>query len=171
MKHKVIIVDTSILVVWMRVPGFEEAGEERLTFKQIDEKITRYKSENARLMLTVACVIETGNHIAQIKDGDLRREKVNEFALFLEDAVKNTNGWMMYYSEKDLWSKEEILKLVNMWRVNGIYKISMGDASILKVADRLKPIYDVEVFTGDNQLKTLSLAPLKPVYAPGKRRN
>ncbi len=171
MKHKVVIVDTSILIVWLQIPGFEEAGEERITYKQIDERLNQYKSEGAYLMLTIACVIESGNHIAQIKDSERRREKVNEFAAFLESVVNNSNGWMMYYSEKDLWSKEEMLKLISMWRENGIYKLSMGDTSILKVANQLKYIYNVEVFTGDRQLHELSLVPAKPVYAPSKKRN
>ena len=171
MRKKVVIVDTSILVVLLQVPGFVDAGEEHLTYEQIKERITNYKGEGAIMLLTVACVIETGNHIAQIKDGDLRRNKVNEFASFLEDVVNNSNGWMMYYSEKDLWTKEEIVKLVNMWRANGIYKLSMGDASILKVANQLKQIFEVVVFTGDSQLSSLSLMPVTPIYAPNKKRN
>lgn len=171
MKGKVVIVDTSILVVWLQVPGFKEAGEERLTFDDINERINRYKQEGAHLMLTIACLIETGNHIAQIKDGDLRRSNVNAFASFLEKTLNNSNGWMMFYSEKDLWSKEEISKLIAMWRENGIYKLSLGDASILNVVNQLKPVYDVEVFTGDTQLKTLSLVPVIPVYAPRQKRN
>lgn len=171
MKSKLVIVDTSILVVWLQVPGFEEAGEGRLSKAQVDEKLQNYKSEGAKLVLTIACIIETGNHIAQVKNGDIRRLKVNQFADFLINVVEKKDGWMMFYSEKDMWSENEIAKLAEMWRESGVYKLSLGDASIIKVANRLKAIYDVEVFTGDSQLRGLASAPIAPIYAPAKRRN
>lgn len=171
MKSKLVIVDTSILVVWLQVPGFEEAGEERLTKTQVDEKLQNYKSEGAKLVLTIACIIETGNHIAQVKNGDIRRQKVNQFADFLKNVVEKNDGWMMFYSEKDMWSENEIAKLAEMWRESGVYKLSLGDASIIKVANRLKAVCDVEVFTGDSQLRGLASAPVAPIYAPAKRRN
>ena len=171
MKKKLVIIDTSILVVWLQIPGFTSSGEECLTKSQIDEKLQQYKEVGARLLLTIACLIETGNHIAHIQDGDIRRQKVNLFADFLISVVDKKDGWLMYNSEKEMWSENEIVNLANMWRENGIYKLSLGDASIITVANQLKPIFEVEVFTGDSQLRTISQMPIKPVYAPSKKRN
>ena len=101
----------------------------------------------------------------------LEDKKSINLLIFLINVVEKKDGWMMFYSEKDMWSENEIAKLAEMWRESGVYKLSLGDASIIKVANRLKAIYDVEVFTGDSQLRGLASAPIVPIYAPAKRRN
>lgn len=171
MKRRVLIIDTSILVVWLGIPGFSDAGSQHWTMKDIIKKFEKEERAGARFVLTIATIIETGNHIAHIKDRDERRNKVIAFAELIEVAVSEKKSWMVYYSEHEMWSKEGLLMLADSWRSNGIYKLSMGDASILSVANALKGLFDVELYTGDNQLYELSMKPVEPRYAPMQKRN
>jgi len=171
MKKRVIIVDTSILVVWLRIPGFSEAGTARLTYTDIDAKLKSEIAKGAILMLTMAVIIETGNHIAQIQNASLRKQMVNQFADFLQTTIETKNAWRVFYQENEFWTPNELQKLATQWRSQGIYKLSLGDASILKVTNCLKPVFDVEVYTGDTQLYSLSLIPITPIYAPKNKRN
>ena len=173
MKRRVIIVDTSMLVTWLEVPGFETAGSDKIDKTGIDRRLENYRANGANLLLTIACMIETGNHIAQIKAEGVRKEVVNKFADFVKKAVEGRDGWLIYYSEHEMWSKERLLGLTEDWRTKGIYKLSLGDASILTVAAELKAsnAFEVEVFTADAQLLALSQASPRHEYIPKQKRN
>ena len=66
MKKKVLIFDTSVLCVWLKVPGKETCGQEgnQLTFEVVDAKIEDEKKQGTTFVLPIASIIETGNHIA-----------------------------------------------------------------------------------------------------------
>ena len=63
-------IDTSILLNILDIPG-RNADKDMVTkeFKQI------IKDPNQTLILPLATIIETGNHIAHISNGCVRREK------------------------------------------------------------------------------------------------
>ena len=64
----VVFVDTSVLCNLLPVPGFDQnAGEVR------EQMSARLKHDESLFILLITTVIETGNHIAQIKNGDARR--------------------------------------------------------------------------------------------------
>ena len=67
MTRKVLILDTSVLCCWLRVPGRETAGsgEERWTPEKVDAFIREEEANISTLVLPIASLIETGNHIAQ----------------------------------------------------------------------------------------------------------
>ena len=66
--QEVIFIDTSILCNIVPVPGFNQDQEEvRAEMKELVEK-------KAKFVLPITAVIETGNHIAQLPDGDKRRK-------------------------------------------------------------------------------------------------
>lgn len=172
MRHKVIIVDTCLLRVWLNMPGDTKTGNKGLTREAIEKHIVDAQKRGATAMLTVACIIETGNHITQIKNGNVRRAVVWEFAQFIEDVASgNRDDWMIYSQEKDMWTPEKIARLARQWKAHNDYSLSMGDTSILEVATQLKSTFDVEVYTDDESLETLSQLPPQRRYAPASRRN
>lgn len=155
MKKKVLIIDTSILMVWLNVPGFETAGKgNEWTIDNVTEKLQKEQDNGTCFILPIATIIEAGNHIAQVKKGDeICKSLVNRFADLLENVAKNETPWTLFKNQAELWSPEQLIELAEQWRKTGIMKLSLGDASIVKIAQYYQPTYEVEIFTGDRQLK------------------
>ena len=63
----VVIVDTTVLLNLLNVPGFNEATE------VVDQEFRQFSREDGILMLPLATVFETGNHIADVGRHDLAR--------------------------------------------------------------------------------------------------
>ena len=64
--RKVLIIDTSILCVWLQVAGMEACGpdNDRWTYERVCRKIAEELEQGTTFILPVATIIETGNHIA-----------------------------------------------------------------------------------------------------------
>lgn len=155
MKKKVLIIDTSILMVWLSVPGFETAGiDNEWTIDKVSAKLQQEQDNGTCFILPIATIIETGNHIAQIKKGDVY-DLVNRFADLLENVANNLTPWTLFTNQSELWTSEQLIDLATQWRQTGTMKLSLGDATIVKVAQYYQQTqqYDVEIFTGDGQLK------------------
>lgn len=72
MNKKVLIVDTCLACVWMQVPGMEVAGSDNdcWDYARVNKKIEAEVAAGALLVLPLASIVETGNHITQIKSKD-----------------------------------------------------------------------------------------------------
>lgn len=158
MARKVIILDTSILCVWLGVPGMDridKRGEDPITQTDVDTKIQSEVDEGARIVLPLASVIECGNHITQIKGADPKRY-IDEFADFILKSIEGLEPWDIFTNQTSLFDEENFKKLVETWRELSMSGISMGDASIIQVANHYySKNFTVEIFTGDTGLKAL----------------
>lgn len=154
MKRKVLILDTSVLCVWLKVPGKETcgSGNESLTFKVVDDKIEEEKKNGTTFILPVASLIETGNHIAHVP-GD--RSKLGaSFASIISDTANEVSPWAAFTEQSELWKPEKLAELANRWKETVVSGQSLGDASIVDVAQYYASAeFDVEIFTGDSGLK------------------
>lgn len=65
--RKVVIIDTSILCVYLQVPNYTTCGpdSDRWDFTRVDAKIQEEIKNESTLVLPLATIIETGNHISQ----------------------------------------------------------------------------------------------------------
>ena len=80
MSKKVLIIDTSILCVWLKVPGMETCGtkDSPITFEYVNSKIeAEAKTGRTTFVLPIASIIETGNHITHIKGATKKRLSLN----------------------------------------------------------------------------------------------
>lgn len=171
MRKKILIIDTSILTVWLQIPGFETAGSNnQWNYAKIVDKLKSEEKVDTCFVLPIATIIETGNHIAHIKQGDVYA-LVNRFADLLELVAQNQTPWTLFTTQAELWTPEHLMELANQWRQTGVMKLSLGDASIVKVAHYYQLMqYNVEIFTGDAQLKSYeSIAPAN-IIVPRRRR-
>lgn len=173
MARKVIILDTSILCVWLGVPGrdrIEKRGEEPITQNDVDEKIKAEIDEGARIVLPLASVIECGNHITQIKGADPKKY-IDKFADFILKSIEGLEPWDIFTNQTNLFDEENFKKLVETWRDLSMSGISMGDASIIQVANHYdSKNFTVEIFTGDTGLKAYEPAPQKEILPRNKSR-
>lgn len=169
MKKKVLIFDTSVLCVWLKVPGKETCGPEdnRLNYDVVNTKIEEEKNQGTTFVLPIASIIETGNHIAH-STGD-RHVVGHAFADIISATADQISPWAAFTEQSELWKKENLKVLAERWKESVISGQSLGDASIVDVANYYASAeFEVEIFTGDKGLKAYE--PSTPVVKPRRRR-
>lgn len=75
------LIDTSIFVEILDIPSHNSRHAEILA--QLKQKI----NENEDIFLPIATILETGNHIAQNGDGEIRRKKAKDFVTWVKKSI------------------------------------------------------------------------------------
>lgn len=169
MRKKVLIFDTSILCVWLKVPGKETCGPEdnRLNYDVVNAKIKEEMNQGTTFVLPIASIIETGNHIAHSTGN--RHIVGHTFANIISATADQISPWAAFTEQSELWKKENLKVLAERWKESVISGQSLGDASIVDVANYYASAeFEVEIFTGDKGLKAYE--PSTPVVKPRRRR-
>ncbi|ARU60124.1 hypothetical protein CBW65_02910 [Tumebacillus avium] len=167
--NKVLIIDTSMLCCWLQVPGKETCGttEDQWDFQRVNHEIQEEIAAGSTLVLPLATIIETGNHIAQA-NGD-RFSIAQQLAALMNDAADMRSPWAAFTDQSVLWEKEGLKRLAEELPQMATQKISIGDVTIKTVADHYAKIgSQVEIFTGDAGLK--SYQPSIPIPQPRRRK-
>jgi len=165
----VVVIDTSILCVWLKVPGKETCGPDnnRWEFDRVDQEISRRREAGNSLILPLTTIIETGNHISQAA-GD-RYVLAGELGRVMIMAADAQSPWAAFSEQSDRWTPENLKKLAEEWPPLAAQKLSIGDATIKDVADYYAKMgYSVTILTGDQQLAAYQPAP--PAQIPRRRR-
>lgn len=87
------------------------------------------------LVLPIATIIETGNHIAQISDGNVRRAKAEQMAKMLDDMINGEAPWV--YFEEEITS-DDLLRISKHFPEMAMREIGMGDLSIISAYNKYK---------------------------------
>ena len=168
MTKKVLILDTSVLCCWLRIPGKETAGplDDQWTPERIDALIEEDK-QRSTFVLPLATLIETGNHIAQA--ANRRHECAIALASHLAATADAQTPWAAFTDQSALWESDQLKVLAESWPGLAVGGTSIGDATIKDVAEHYaKAGFHVEILTGDAGLKAYE--PAKPLPAPPRRR-
>lgn len=167
--RKVLIIDTTILCVYLEVPGKDTCGtdNDKWNKERVDQLLRKEEKESTTFVLPLAAIIETGNHITQ---ASLKRyEMAQALAEIMAKAADATTPWAAFTHQSGLWEAEELKKLAAEWSTLAAQKISIGDVTIKTVAEYYSKIgSQVEILTGDNGLKAYQ--PITPVPIPRRRR-
>jgi hypothetical protein len=161
--RKTLILDTSILCTWLRVTGKETCGPDnnRWDYDRVSEKINAEIEAGTTLVLPLAAIIETGNHIAQCPGN--RYALANNFAEFIRSAANADTPWAAFTHQSTLWSKDGLSQLADRWKDTAVSGQSLGDASIIDVAKFYTDAgYSVEILTGDAGLKSYEPTSMTP---------
>ncbi len=116
----IVLVDTSILLNVVDVPGRNQQRVDVLGALAIRIE------EGDHLFVPIAAIIETGNHIAHIYEGGLRRPAAKRFVAAVQDALNDVAPWkpLNFPNHQDL----------SAWLVqfpdSALRKVGMGDLSI-----------------------------------------
>ncbi|QQS29803.1 MAG: hypothetical protein IPM47_02270 [Sphingobacteriales bacterium] len=164
--RKVVILDTSMLCVWLQVSGYETCGttKDNWNFDRVDQKIKEEINSQSTLVLPLATIIETGNHISHTS-GNLRYKTAQKLCDILICALNNEEPWAAFSAQAELWNDENVLELANDWPELAQQSISIADATIIKVAQYYYEFgCNVEILTGDGGLK--SYEPIPPEHPP-----
>ncbi len=168
-SSEVIVIDTSVLCVWLKVPGMDHCGpdSDRWTFDRIDSRIRQATGNGATLCLPLATIIETGNHIAQAPSQ--RYERAKEFGGLMIKTADSETPWAAFTDQDTLWTKDKLKELAESWPPLAQCELSLGDATIKDVADYYGKLgYRVTLLTGDQQLAAYQPPP--PPLVPRRRK-
>lgn len=166
--QKVLIIDTSILCVYLKVPTKENCGRDcdKWDYDRVAEKIHSEIDKKSLLVLPLATLIETGNHIAHVS-GE-RYQLAQDLSKIIVKAATAEEPWAAFTFQSELWSEENLIKLATEWPRLAAEKLSIGDMTIKDVAEfYTKSGYEVEILTGDGGLKAYEP---KVVQVPRRRR-
>lgn len=152
---KVLIIDTNILCVYLKVPYMDNAGpdNDKWNYERVSRKITEEIISKTTLVLPMATLIETGNHIAQAS-GEIYAI-AQDLADIIKKAANEEEPWAAFTTQSELWNEENLVKLANEWPDLAVHKLSIGDTTIKNVAKYYSDAgYQVEILTADQGLKS-----------------
>ena len=167
---KVLVLDTSVLCVWLQISGKDTMGKANdiWDYKRVNHKIEEEIAKRTVLVLPLASIIETGNHISQ-SPGD-RFTLAETFADLIRKTANNETPWAAFTVQSNLWSAEKLNALADNWPILAASKLSLGDATIKDVAEYYaEQGSTVEIFTGDQGLKAYEPI-VKPAKIPRRRK-
>ncbi len=84
---KIHFVDTSVLTELLNIPGFNKRH------KQIIAEYLQLEGNGDIFVLPVAVLVETGNHIAHVSDGNMRYQIAGKLASLVKGAMDGKNSW------------------------------------------------------------------------------
>ncbi|MDI4648040.1 hypothetical protein [Cohnella hashimotonis] len=144
------IIDTSILCNIINIPHMNQNHREvivELALLQEDNQQT--------LILPLATIIETGNHIAHIADGNLRRERAQTMSELIKRTVNDQAPWTYFGQE---FEREDLLEISGAVVEHAVMEIGIGDLSIVQVYKKYKDIVpaigSIRIWSLDNHLKS-----------------
>lgn len=120
--NEVVILDTSIFCDVVEVPGRCQRRPETM------EALADLVESGARMLLPLVAVYETGNHIAQVKDGD-RHAAAWRFVEQVKGAMEGKAPW----SPMDFPLEHEMRDWLGEFPDRAAQGVSIGDLSIIKV--------------------------------------
>lgn len=167
MAKKVLILDTSVLCCLLGVAGKSTCGpvHDRWTKARIETLLA--DETEATIVLPLASIIETGNHIAQASAR--RFHTATAFCEKLKAVADAEIPWAAFSEQADLWSPESLRQIATDWPALANTGLSMGDATIKTVAEYYgKTGMTVEIITGDAGLKAYETE--ATVLVPRRRR-
>ena len=148
----VVLVDTSVFLNVLDVPAFNQHRQ------RILQRFEEFVRNRAHLLLPMAAVFEAGNHIAQLNDGRVRRERAGHFAQMVRDAIDGNAPWRPIRSP----TLEEIRAWLNGFPNYAMRGIGMGDVSIIQEWESARarhPHLRVLIWSLDDELAAYDYQP------------
>jgi len=139
-----IVVDTGYWLELFKVPHhFTKHNHEK-----IKSRFEKAFNEKARLFLPLPCLYELGNHIAQVKDGNKRKELADK----LFHAVFDDDTFLTITPANPVEELREFLQKFKEEYV--VQEIGLVDTFIIHEAKRLKKSTNrVHIWTTDRHVK------------------
>ena len=120
------LIDTSVFCNIIPVPGRDQNREEIL------EKLTEMIEAKTVLLLPMAAVLETGNHIAHCGSGQKRRATAQRFCEQVAKAIDGTAPW----TPTPFWEMDTVKNWLDEFPDKAMHGAGMGDLSIIKEWER-----------------------------------
>lgn len=124
------IIDTSVLCNIINIPHMNSH------YKEVMEELKNLHEDTQQLLiLPLATIIETGNHIAHIADGNVRRNRAQFMTELIQKTVNDEAPWTFYGKE---FEREELIEISKNFADSAVAQIGIGDVSIIQVYKKYK---------------------------------
>lgn len=145
---KIHFIDTSVFVELLDVPHLNTKHNEAVAeYRLLDENGDIF-------ILPVATVVETGNHIAHIPDGNTRRLIAEKFVEIVKEAIKQESSWNIV-PEIPVDVLEHVL---STFPDQAMQKTGFGDLSIIEQFndywEHKQPIGEMRIWSFDKHLSS-----------------
>ncbi len=167
--RKVLIMDTSVLCVWLQIPGKSTCGSTTDPWNKdrVEQKIAAEETDATTFVLPLATLIETGNHIAHAAHS--RRKLGEALADLMKKSADQQTPWAAFSAQETLWKIQNLKHLADRWPLLAEQRCSLGDATIRDIAEYYAQMNcRVEILTGDQGLKAYE--PVTPPLIPRRRK-
>lgn len=146
------LIDSSILCEILRIPN--KCGNHEAIYAQLQQKIA-----TETLLLPMSAIVETGNHIGQIRDGSQRWSSAQNFVQFVKQALQGISP----FTATPLFDRQEALlqwlEEFPEWTKSGS---GLGDFTIFKEFERqctIFPMRRVYIWSNDGHLSSYDRQP------------
>lgn len=139
-------IDTSVMTELLNIPHMNKQYEEA------KKKYEQFHQNGDVFVLPVAVLVETGNHIAHISDGQKRYAIANKFVDFIKSAVGVESNWNITPQISD----DVLTSILNQFPNEAAQKIGFGDVSIVEQFneywEKHQPIGKMRIWSFDQHL-------------------
>lgn len=145
------LLDTSILCELLKIPDRCQRSDE------IRAELLR-KAESETLLLPISAVVETGNHIGQIKDGRLRRDCAKQFVALVQQAFRGETP----FTATSFFERDELLEWIDTFPEWATHGSGFADLTIFKEFERQCQLHQarrVYIWSRDKHLSSYDRAP------------
>lgn len=142
----VILVDTSIFLNVLNVAGFNQNAN------QLRRELENFIVNDDYLLLPIAAIVETGNHVAHLSDGGNRRRCAETFVEQVKLALSGEAPW----TPTSVPDAERLADWLTEFPEHAMREISLGDLTIIKeweAACERHPAMRVRIWSLDAQLQ------------------
>jgi predicted nucleic acid-binding protein len=122
-------IDTSIMTNLLIIPNRNERHAE------IKREFSDAVNAEETLILPLSTIIETGNHIAHIDDGRIRRKIAGLFSEYLRKMAGSNPPWTLYGNALTV---EDINHLAGEFPDMAMREVGFGDLSIIRCYNTYK---------------------------------
>lgn len=147
MSATIVIIDTSVFVEILAVPGKAQAVDD--TLAQLDIWI----ESDAALLLPMAVIIETGNHIAQVSSGAKRRRAAQSFVQRVQEALDGESP----FEPTPSFAVDTLREWLPSFVQRATAGIGMADTSLIELWEQqrtLNPARRVLIWSLDGDLSS-----------------
>lgn len=145
-------VDTTVMSALLNIPKYN-SDERHRTAKEEYELLDQ---NGDVFVLPFAVLVETGNHIAHIPDGHMRREVAQKFVALVRGAIRSENNWNII-PEIPFSIMETMLDQFPERAMTGV---GFGDVSIVEQFneywEKRQPIGEMRIWSFDAHLSGYS---------------
>ena len=142
----VVIVDTSVLLNLLKVPGRSN------DWAKVEREFRGFVSADAKLLLPLAVVFEAGRHIAHLSDGGHRRRYADLFCRVVRESLTGKAPWAFV----PLPEQDEIAGWLDDFPDRAQQEVSLADLSLIefwKTRCELHPKARVYIWARDKHLR------------------
>lgn len=147
---KIHFIDTTVFCNIINVDKLADEREYAIAeLKEINDNSAREK-----IILPFATIIETGNHIAHIADGNLRYKTAQKFCEAIIKTIEGSAPWTYYGSQL---TEEDLRKICDNFPQAVITGTGVGDLSIVRAYEKYKDetpgVEEIRIWSYDRHLE------------------